>query len=224
MISNLWAIPLKWDFVRLLKKIVASLDFSTMEIFHDIVNKRTTPGVLIVNEENEILHSNQEALAIIPFMQPPSLARSQKKIPAEIATLCERLKLSEPTVSSVLDSVGSGEPESAPQRGPYALRAFYISNPAGGREPRSIMVLMERIAEKHEVDLEKARREYELSKRELEVLQLICRGMSNREIAQKMFICEYTVKDHIKKIMKKMNVKSRSEIVAALTSEIEFRT
>jgi DNA-binding CsgD family transcriptional regulator len=216
--------PTKVGFCCRLKKNLASVDFTTMEIFHNIINKRATPGVLIVNEDNEILHSNQEALAIMPFMQPSSLVRSQRNIPAEIATLCERLKLSEPPVTSVLDNVGSGGSEGAAQRGPYALRAFYISNPAGGRAPRSIMVLMERIAEKHEVDLERAKREYGLSKRELEVLQLICRGMSNREIAEKMFICEYTVKDHIKKIMKRMNVKSRSEIVAALTSGIEFRT
>ena len=78
------------------------------------------------------------------------------------------------------------------------------------------MVLMERIIEKREVDFEKAKEDYHLSKREVEVLQCVCRGLTNKEIAEMKFISEYTVKDHIKKIMRNMGVNSRSELLAAL--------
>jgi len=78
------------------------------------------------------------------------------------------------------------------------------------------MVLMERIVEKHQVDIDKARREFQLSKREAEVVRLICQGLANREIAENLFISEFTVKGHIKNVMKKMRAGSRNEIVTLL--------
>ena len=75
---------------------------------------------------------------------------------------------------------------------------------------------MERIVEKHEVDFEKAKEDYHLSKREVEVLQCVCRGLTNKEIAKTKFISEHTVKDHIKKIMRSMGVNSRSELLTIL--------
>ncbi len=78
------------------------------------------------------------------------------------------------------------------------------------------MVLLERIVERHEVDIEKARRDFGLSKREAELVSLIGRGMANREIAETLFISEHTVKDHLKNIMRKMRAGSRNEIIALL--------
>ena len=78
------------------------------------------------------------------------------------------------------------------------------------------MVLMERVVAKHEVDIEKARLEFQLTRRETEVVTFLCRGMGNKEISEKMFISEHTVKDHVKKVMKKMKAGSRNEMMAFL--------
>ena len=53
-----------------------------------------------------------------------------------------------------------------------------------------------------------------LSERELEVLQLIREGLSNTEIADKLFISLNTVKTHTKKINQKLNVTSRTQAAA----------
>jgi LuxR family maltose regulon positive regulatory protein len=52
-----------------------------------------------------------------------------------------------------------------------------------------------------------------ISDRELEVLHLIAAGLSNREIADKLFISLNTVKTHTKNINSKMNVSSRTKAV-----------
>ncbi|WP_188188985.1 response regulator [Nonomuraea sp. SYSU D8015] len=54
-----------------------------------------------------------------------------------------------------------------------------------------------------------------LSPRELEVLRLIARGATNRDIAGKLFITEATVKTHLLHIFAKLAVKDRAAAVAA---------
>lgn len=52
-----------------------------------------------------------------------------------------------------------------------------------------------------------------LSGREHEVLELLCRGRSNSQIAEELFVAETTVKTHVSSIMRKMGVGSRLEVV-----------
>lgn len=53
----------------------------------------------------------------------------------------------------------------------------------------------------------------DLSPRELEILQLLCRAHANSEIAQELFLTESTVKGHVSAIMAKLGVKSRLKAV-----------
>ena len=53
---------------------------------------------------------------------------------------------------------------------------------------------------------------FQISKRELEVIHLICSGKQNQEIADSLFISVGTVKDHLYKIYKKTGVKNRTQL------------
>ena len=53
-----------------------------------------------------------------------------------------------------------------------------------------------------------------LSKRELEVLHLIDKGLSNQKIAEKLHVTLHTVKKHTSNIYGKLGVKSRTQAVA----------
>lgn len=55
----------------------------------------------------------------------------------------------------------------------------------------------------------------ELSSRETEVLRLIVQGLSNKEIAAKLSISEFTVKFHVKGILAKLGVRDRSQAITA---------
>lgn len=52
----------------------------------------------------------------------------------------------------------------------------------------------------------------ELSPREMEVIQLVIQGYKNRDIAQKLFISEKTVKNHLSAIFNKLGVSDRLEL------------
>ena len=53
-----------------------------------------------------------------------------------------------------------------------------------------------------------------LSQRELEILQLIAQGLSNREIGERLFLALDTVKGHNRRIFGKLQVQSRTEAIA----------
>jgi LuxR family maltose regulon positive regulatory protein len=57
-----------------------------------------------------------------------------------------------------------------------------------------------------------------LTQREMEVLHLITEGMTNREIAEHLFISETTVKSHITSIFRKLGVSSRTQAAAQARS------
>jgi DNA-binding NarL/FixJ family response regulator len=185
-----------------------------MNTLMDIVKKRQNPGILIFDTDGKLTYANNEVFDILPAGDGISVQKkfSQDQVPEEIYLLCDQLKTNradnqntDTGCSLIVNRFGVS----------CSLRALFLKNSANN-QPTHIMVLIERIAEKHEFDFENAKMTYRFSKREMDVLKLLCNGDGNRNIAEKLFISEYTVKDHIKNIMHKMGAKSRNEVIALL--------
>ena len=175
-----------------------------MDTLTNIIKKRLPPGILIFDQER-LSYANRQALETLACAGINK--EEEVPVPEEIHDLCRAVRKNH-------DPLGGEETRAESLiigNTPCAVRAFLLGS-AGGQ----IMVLMERIVEKHQVDMEKARREFRLSKREADVVTYIYQGMANRDISEKLFISEYTVKDHIKNIMKKMAAGSRNEIISFL--------
>lgn len=175
-----------------------------MDKIFEIIKKRSGPGILIFNMDGKLLYANNEALDIVPDPQ---------NMPADINALCNLIKSN--IVSSGL-TINHYVVLQNNSEQPHSARAFLIGGHDNDKYPTHIMVLIEKITEKRAIDFEKARTTFQLTKREVELLRLICNGHTNKEISEKLFISEYTVKDHIKHIMQKMNANSRNEINAFL--------
>jgi len=54
----------------------------------------------------------------------------------------------------------------------------------------------------------------ELSERELEVLQLVATGATNRQIAEKLYLSENTVRTYLAHILEKLNLENRAQVAA----------
>ncbi len=81
--------------------------------------------------------------------------------------------------------------------------------------------LLQEFSLKEAVRLEPLTKDHntELTKREIEVLNLVAEGKTNREIADALFITENTTKVHMRNIMDKLHVRNRQQAVRLATQK-----
>jgi two-component system, NarL family, response regulator LiaR len=60
---------------------------------------------------------------------------------------------------------------------------------------------------------ERKQQDLRITRRELEILELIAQGLSNREIAEKLFVSENTVKTHSSRVFDKLGARRRTQAV-----------
>ena len=73
--------------------------------------------------------------------------------------------------------------------------------------------LIERYVSRPPADTVRRERFAELTERELEVLKLLTRGLSNVEIGERLFLSEATVKTHVTRVLSKLGVRDRVQAV-----------
>ncbi len=81
---------------------------------------------------------------------------------------------------------------------------------AGLRLTRAKVIEISGPFERNETNLKEAG----ISKREYEVLELIAAGLSNQEIAARLFVSNSTVKTHVSNILAKLDASRRTEAIA----------
>ena len=61
-----------------------------------------------------------------------------------------------------------------------------------------------------------------LSKREVEVAELVSQGLANKKVAEKLFVTEKTIKFHLTNIYRKMKIKSRTQLIVFCMPNYDF--
>lgn len=201
-----------------------------LDIFGELpglLAKRSVPGILIFNAQLDLIYFNPEARRLLTPRPPENPAAGDGasvpeglSVPQAVKKLCRKLQAfahsrpparRAPTLSKAGWSPVGEEP--------VTFRAFWLDNdsPRSGRAGY-ILTLIERISpSKSKVfDPRRAAHLYRLSGREMEIITLLAQGHTNKELSEKLFVCLYTVEGHLKKIMKKMGVSSRTGVLAKL--------
>ena len=84
--------------------------------------------------------------------------------------------------------------------------------PLSGKRAGFFAVFFEMISSRNPLGF--AAQRFDLTKREVQVLELLGSGCSTAEIAQQLFISEGTVSDHVKNLFRKTNTNRRSGLLA----------
>jgi DNA-binding CsgD family transcriptional regulator len=192
-------------------------EMEPMEKLAEIVSKRSTPGILIFDMDERLLYSNAEATALMAMDQGMAVGDGLLPgVPQGVQDLCRSVMAAPGARPDPQSQESAGTVVTAGCTDPLAVRAFRVGQTGQEQQSAHIVVLMERVVEKREPDFAKIQAEYGLSRKELEVLRLISAGCSNKEIGERMFISVFTVKDHVKHIMRKMAATSRAELVSRI--------
>ena len=69
-----------------------------------------------------------------------------------------------------------------------------------------------------ETELQNFIQKYEISNRETDIIELICKGQTNQEISDSLFISLQTVKDHVHRIYTKTGIKNRVQLINLIRS------
>jgi len=100
-------------------------------------------------------------------------------------------------------------------KNPVLLTGVAIPDTHGIKNAR-LLILLEEIGRCKRGTAEQTKEAYHLTDREQAVVQCLLQGMTNKEIANKLGIQVQTAKEHIKNILKKFKVTTRTGILAKL--------
>jgi DNA-binding NarL/FixJ family response regulator len=194
-----------------------------------VIAQRTTPGILILTASSDLVYINAEGREVLSTFAINLKGCSNHNmvllpIPELVTDLCSQLKQmiqSYNTKTLDLDALEKKTPTvralSITGSEVYSFRAFFLcNNQRSVNDSGYILVLIERVSPTKKLNMIRAAEQYKLSKREIEVVELLIRGYKNKEIAEKLCVCVYTVEDHFKKIMKKVRAGNRTGISAKL--------
>jgi DNA-binding CsgD family transcriptional regulator len=166
-----------------------------------LIGKRSDPGVMILGRNNEMIFVNQEAKNILSIIRSGKSHLSR----TEDEQFMKRFyKIKE---SGKLDLI-------AIRGTTYSCRPIFLEG--NFLNDNSLMILIEPIEEDFSISAHFKESSKTFTARERAVANLIRKGMTNKEISLDLGIGIHTVKDHVKNIMGKLGIRTRSGIVSKL--------
>jgi DNA-binding NarL/FixJ family response regulator len=164
---------------------------------------RQIPGIIILDDDGAIVLTNNRAFEMLrDVAMAPAQAGGAVALPPVLVSLVPqlraRLRDRSDTSTAALLTVD------------VCVRACHMSGSGG----RHLLLVLERVQRRDAVAQNLER--FALSPRECDVVMLVLYGYSNRRIADQLFLTEYTVEDHLKRVFAKLGVKSRTALAAKI--------
>jgi DNA-binding CsgD family transcriptional regulator len=101
--------------------------------------------------------------------------------------------------------------------GPFFLSCLEVNSPYNGRPQKAIIAYSSGVPI---IDRTLLKHKHGLSEREAEIALLICKGLTDKEIAEALRASYSTIRTHIKHIFCKLDVTTRSELIFVLVQDL----
>ena len=175
-------------------------------------------GIILFNSTGQLLFMNTEAQAFTRQLQPLSTRENGTcLIPEKIHTVVRDL------IGRLMHCDHPKDCESiqverlcftSDQR--LLLRGFCIPDEPLARNSRFLIIMEKLNQQKLECPDADMRQRYHLTEREQMVIIYLMLGFTNKEIANRINLSEYTVKEHLKRIMQKTQTTTRTGLLARM--------
>jgi DNA-binding CsgD family transcriptional regulator len=180
------------------------------ELFALVSKQLSYKGIMFLDASLEPLYMDEEAQRIISFLAAEKAHRpgSRQFLPPELYSHLEEMR----------KSAAEGKPSDFHERrfvltmGEGSRRLSILLRPVKPwNRPIAFLVCME--PEVHEVSLDHRLGRLGLTRRERELVNLLCLGLENLEIADRLCISNRTVENHLRSIYAKTGVRNRTSLV-----------
>jgi DNA-binding NarL/FixJ family response regulator len=182
------------------------------------VQQRGGPGVMIFTPFLQLQFLNREARRLLKLVAQADGIHATGVLPPEVTTLLKEIKqrLQQSKAAKDWEEVDLAR---TVDRGPVPvlLRGFGLPDPLDSKHSR-ILLLLEEIRRRDEFVSDHVKERFQLTPREQAVVEHLCKGLTNKEIAAALGICLPTVKEHIRSIMRKTKTSTRTAIMGEIVS------
>jgi DNA-binding CsgD family transcriptional regulator len=195
--------------VALVKNLaVARMDLQK-NIIDAIVSEHPHQGIFIIDENFTAVYYNEKAVNLFKAAHIKSFnpIKPLGALPAELLNACKDYLLSSPDKPK--DDVSI--PGIRIDWYPKCRLIARVHKICGDHRRRFVMLSLE--PEESIKTLNQILTDMKLTPREVEISNLLVKGLKNSDISEKLCISEYTVQNHIKSIYRKMMVKNRSGLI-----------
>ena len=202
--------------------LMKNLALTRMNIQNDIikaiVSGQPNRGIIIIDESFTAVHYNEKAVKVFKSDRIKSFnpLKPLEAFPQELRNVCEEC-LHQSFKTSEEDFP---VPRLRVDLYPKCRMVAHVHKIYGDQHRHFLLLELE--PEESISSLNNILSDMGLTAREVELSNLIIKGLKNTEISEKLFISEYTVQNHLKSIYRKMKVKNRSSLIyrcIQLTSE-----
>jgi DNA-binding CsgD family transcriptional regulator len=178
-------------------------------ILNSILSDLPYPGILVLDRSLRPIYENQYAVRAIAHLNQARSGQNMPlgALPKEIELPCQKLLRFTQLDEETEPPHQHLELTCQPEKEKLAIHLRLI-NPSA----KNPLLLVYFAFEAYECDVLNRIRQYGLSQRQGEVVFLLSKGLTNKEIGNRLFISTYTVENHLKAIYEKMNVKNRTEL------------
>jgi DNA-binding CsgD family transcriptional regulator len=184
-------------------------------------------GVIVLKPSNELLYRNQQARVLCEQInQYENVKAASGVLPGAVRCLAEEIRrlLRIRTESKDWEQIQLRRVVGNPDR-PVQLCGFGLIDADLGKS-RIVIALQETSpAYWHQRILDCAKEKFQLTTRETDILQQLMKGWTNKEIAIALQVSEQTVKEHIKHLLAKTGITTRTGIVMkAVVCGLQYET
>jgi DNA-binding CsgD family transcriptional regulator len=191
---------------RLAPQLAEGIRAGILAASTELADVADAPGLLVVAPDGSLLSITETGERWLEELGHPEPRRST--LPVEVQTLAARLR------SPDLSPAGLPRLRVRTRAGRWAvLHASRMTTP----DTDAIAVIIEAPSPAELAPI--LMMAYGLTRQEQVLTGLVCRGLSTREIANRLHITPNTIQDHLKSIFDKTGVSSRRELVASILQE-----